>query len=106
MARPHAPDSKQAPDPKPAHDAKTPAFVPGRARTCYLVVRHQDVWLIKFEGEEYGPYETEREAKLFAIDAAHKLGEQGEVTQVLLMDESGQAKPAWSYGQDPYPPRQ
>ena len=43
---------------------------------------------------------------LFAIDAAHKLGEQGE-------DDAGAAgatrtampEPAWTYGRDPYPPR-
>jgi hypothetical protein len=71
-----------------------------------LVVRHQDVWFIKFDGEEYGPYETEREAMLFAIEAAHKLGEQGEETQVLEMDENGEATPVWTCGHDPYPPRQ
>ena len=56
----------------------------------YLVVRQEDVWFIKFDGEEYGPYQSEREAMLFAIDAAHKLGEQGEETQVLQMDENGE----------------
>jgi hypothetical protein len=68
-------------------------------------VRQEDVWFIKFDGEEYGPYKSEREALLFAVDAAHKLGEQGEGTQVLLLDESGQPQPAWMYGHDPYPPR-
>jgi hypothetical protein len=42
---------------------------------------------------------------LFAIDAAKKLGEQGEDTQVGLMGEQGDFQPEWSYGQDPYPPR-
>ena len=51
-------------------------------------MQQEDVWFIKFDGEEYGPYKTEREAMLFAIDAAHKLGEQGEETQVLQMDEN------------------
>ena len=49
--------------------------------------------VIKFDGEEYGPYQSEREAMLFAVDAAHKLGEQGEETQVLQMDENGVARP-------------
>jgi hypothetical protein len=86
-------------------DTLVPAFVPGRPHTRYLVVRQEDVWFIKFDGEEYGPYKTEREAMLFAIDAAHKLGEQGEDTQVLLIDEQGEVQPAWTYGQDSYPPR-
>ena len=41
---------------------------------------------------------------LFAIDAAQKLGENGEETQVLRVDENGDASPAWTYGLDPYPP--
>ncbi len=88
------------------NDTLAPAFLPGRPHTRYLVVGQNDMWLIKFEGDEYGPYKSEREALLFAIDAAHKLGEQGEDAQVLLIDESGEAQPAWTYGQDAYPPRQ
>ena len=82
-------------------DTLAPALVPGRPRTRYVVVRHEDVWLIKFEGEEFGPYKSEREAILFATDAAQKLGEQDEPTEVLLLDESGEAKPVWVYGQKP-----
>ena len=86
--------------------ARVPAFVPGTPRTRYLVVRQDDAWHIKFDGEEYGPYASEREAMLFAIDAAHTLGQQGEPTQVLRVDENGDAQPEWTFGQDPYPPRQ
>ena len=93
------------PRPQLHRDTLAPVCVPGRAHTRYLVVRHNDVWLIKFDGEEYGPYQTEREAMLFAIDAAHKLGEQGEDTQVLRLDEDAEPRPVWTYGQDPYPPR-
>jgi hypothetical protein len=74
-------------------------------RTRYVVVRQEDVWFIHFDGEEYGPYRTEREAMLFAIEAAYKLGELGEETQVRLLDENGDARPAWTFGRDPYPPR-
>ena len=63
-------------------------------------------FVIKFDGEEYGPYKSEREAMLFAIDAAHKLGEQGEETEVLKLDENGEPQPAWRHGHDPYPPRE
>ncbi len=94
MPRPHIHD--------PTH---VPEFVPPPPRIRYLVVREGDVWFIKFDGEEYGPYKTEREAMLFAIDAAHKLGGQGEPTEVLLVDEAGDLQPAWTYGQDPYPPK-
>jgi hypothetical protein len=86
-------------------DTLAPVFVHGYPHTRYLVLRHEDVWLIKFDGEEYGPYKSEREAMLFAIDAAHKLGEQGEDTQVLRLDEDAAARPVWTYGEDVYPPR-
>ena len=95
MARPHAHDT-----------ARVAAFVPGAPRTRYLVVRQEDVWFIKFDGEEFGPYKSEREAMLFAIDAAHKLGDQGEGTQVLRLDEDGEMIPVWTSGVDAYPPNQ
>jgi hypothetical protein len=94
------------PRPTLHHDTLAPAFIPGHPHTRYLVVRQDDVWFIKFDGDEYGPYQNEREAMLFAIDAAYTLGQQGETTQVQLMDESGEAQTAWTYGQDAYPPRQ
>jgi hypothetical protein len=80
------------------------AVAPGPERTCYLVKRREDAWFIVFGGEEFGPYQSEREGLLFAIDAAHKLGEKGEETQVLRADENGDASPVWTYGLDPYPP--
>jgi hypothetical protein len=88
------------------HDRTPGTGVPGSPRTRYLVVRQGDVWLIKFDGEEFGPYLSEREALLFAIDAAHKLGEQGEGTQVLRLEENGELKPVWTSGLDAYPPSQ
>ena len=92
------------PRPQLHNDTLAPAIVPGHPHTRYIVVGQGDVWFIKFDGEEYGPYKTEREAILFAADAAHKLGNQGEATQVLLVDENGEAQPAWTYGESAYPP--
>ena len=59
-------------------DARIQAFVPSQSRKRYVVARREDVWFIVFNGEDFGPYKNEREAKLFAIDAAFKLGEKGE----------------------------
>jgi hypothetical protein len=87
-------------------NARIPAIVEPSPRKRYLVVRREDVWFIRFGGEEFGPYKTEREAKLFAIEAAHKLGEQGEETEVLLSDEAGAISPVWIHGQHAYPPRE
>jgi len=71
----------------------------------YIVVRHEDEWLIKVGDGEYGPYRSQAEAMLFAIDAAQKLGEQGEDTQVCMMGEHGHFRTEWTYGRDPYPPQ-
>jgi hypothetical protein len=56
--------------------------------------------LIKFGDKEFGPYHSQAEAMLFATDAAQKLGEQGENTQVGSMGEHGRFRPEWSYGKD------
>jgi len=49
--------------------APTPNFITTRWRRrwflaidihCNLVVRHRDEWFIKFHGQVYGPYKTER----------------------------------------------
>jgi hypothetical protein len=92
------------PRPQLHNDTLAPAVVPGHPHTRYIVVRQDAVWFIKFDGDEYGPYKTEGEAMLFAIDAAHDLGELGEDAQVLLMDENGNPLAAWTHGKDPYPP--
>jgi hypothetical protein len=92
------------PRPQLHNDTLAPAVVPGHPHTRYIVVRQDDVWFIKFDGDEYGPYKTEGEAMLFAISAAHNLGESGEDAQVLLMDENGNPLAAWTHGKDPYPP--
>ena len=78
-------------------------LMPDTPQRRYFVMRRQDVWFIAFEGEEFGPYKTEREATLFAVDAAHRFGEQGEETQVLALDESGGSRLIWTYGIDHYP---
>lgn len=75
------------------------------AHARYFIVRTGDEWRIKFDDEEYGPYSSQAEALLFAIEAAQKLGEYGDSTQVCLMGDNGHFHPEWTYGQDPYPPR-
>ena len=85
-------------------DAQVAALVFGVSRTRYLVMRQGGVWFITFNGEEFGPYRSEREALLFAVDAAQRLGENGEETQVFRVDESGEPSPVWTYGLDQYPP--
>src|SRR5690349_2896225 len=84
---------------------QAPAFLQLTPRKRYVVVRREDAWFITFNGEEFGPYCSEREARLFAIDAAHELGEHGEATEVMLADAAGGIVPVWIHGRDSYPPR-
>ncbi len=52
----------------------------------YYLVQHDAVWLIKFEDEEYGPYQTEAEAMNLATDAVEKLTTFGENAELLVAD--------------------
>ena len=85
-----------------AHAPASPTIAAPPLRE-YLVRREREGWFIEFSGERFGPYNTEREALLFAIDAAHNLGEKGELTRVLSRDEVGQVNIAWTHGHDAYP---
>lgn len=70
----------------------------------YFVLQDRDDWLIRFHGEEFGPYMSQQEAILFAVDAAQKLGERGEDVEVCLMGDNGHVRAQWRYGRDSYPP--
>jgi hypothetical protein len=71
----------------------------------YYVVRDHDGWIIKFEDEHYGPYLSREDALGFALDAARKLGDQGEAVQVCMMGEDGRFEPKWSYRREGAPVR-
>ena len=71
----------------------------------YFIVRNRDAWVIKFNDEEYGPYKTQSEATLFAIDAAKKLGRYGDNAEVCLMGVDGHFRQEWVYGQSADSPR-
>ena len=71
----------------------------------YFVVRDRDEWFIRLEDEEFGPYQSQSQALLFAIDAAQKLGERGDNAEVCVMGLDGHFRPEWAYGRDAYPPR-
>ncbi len=92
------------PRPQLHNDTLAPVVIPGHPYTRYIVVCQGDVWFIKFDGDEHGPYKTERKAMRFAINATHRLRESGEQAQVLSMDESGNPRVTWTHGQDSYPP--
>ena len=86
-----------------------------RARDCYRrFCRRRDAALLHETlfvtlGAAASRDRTETAAgkalRLFAVDAAQKLGANGDDTEVCRVDEHGDVQPAWSYGLDPYPPR-
>jgi len=57
----------------------------------YYVVRHDRVWFVKFEDEEFGPYETQDEAMRLATDAAAKLERHGENAAVHLVGATSES---------------
>ena len=66
----------------------------------YFIVRDRNQWLIKYNDEEYGPYLTQAEATLFAVEAARKLGDRGEDAAVFLMGDNGRLRREWTCSQD------
>ncbi len=71
----------------------------------YFIVQRDDGWVIRFGDKDFGPYRTRKEALLFAVDAAQKLGEIGENAEVCMLGENGHFRPEWTFGRDAYPPR-
>ena len=71
----------------------------------YFIVQQDDSWRIRFRDGDFGPYRTQAEAMMFAVDAAQQLGQKGDAAQVCLMGENGHFRPEWTFGQDAYPPR-
>jgi len=75
------------------------ALPPAEAdRVEYVVRPCDDTWLIDHAGASYGPYKNGREAMLFAVDAARKLGALGKNTGVKMIDNAGHLLTTWNYG--------
>jgi hypothetical protein len=62
----------------------------------YFIVQIRNRWLIKYNGEDYGPYLTQAEATLFAVDAAQKLVGRGETAVVYFMNKNGRVRRKWA----------
>jgi len=67
----------------------------------YFIVRNSDdTWTIQFEDESFGPYKSQSEATLFAVDAARKLGQRGDAAEVCLMGIDGHFRSEWTYARE------
>lgn len=74
-------------------------------RAHYYVVHHQNEWKITLNGTHYGPYKTQADAVRSAVNAAHDSGTKGHDAQVLVQGTNNRFRTEWTYGHDPYPPR-
>jgi hypothetical protein len=73
-------------------------------RPQFVVVFRDGQWKIEHDGKRYGPFTTEREAIVTAIEAAHRAGCHGHEPRVLVEGKlSERLQTEWTYG-DPYPP--
>lgn len=70
----------------------------------YYVVARDGSWHILYRNDSYGPYLSEREALLFAIDAAHGIGRRRGEAEVLIEGEPAHFRLVWRYGDNPNPP--
>jgi hypothetical protein len=71
----------------------------------YFVINADGEWRIRYRDEMFGPYKTQSEALLFAIDAAHGVGKRMGGSEVLIEGEKDHFHVEWTYGHSPYPPR-
>ena len=66
------------------------------------VVRNGDSWGVRGEGNERltRSFDTQREAITHGRDIARNQG-----SELRIQGQNGQFREAWSYGNDPYPPK-
>lgn len=74
-------------------------------RRQYFVVLHDGEWKITFQGQHYGPYNTQADAIAAARQWARQSADQGYPSQVLVQGRDGLFRVEWTYGDDPYPPK-
>ncbi len=69
----------------------------------YFLIQDGDEWRIRYGEEEFGPYRTQQEAMVFAVDAAKALVARGESSEVCLMGENGHFHCEWLSHRDDQP---
>jgi hypothetical protein len=79
-------------------------IIPARQRAEYWVRPCGGAWVITYDGDQYGPYKSRHQAMFCAVEAAHRLGNQGRDATVRLIDPDGRLIAAWTHGEDAFPP--
>src|SRR5262245_25703789 len=72
-------------------------------RTQYVVVEHDGLWKIRFEGRHFGPYPNERAAIHAAIEAAERAPKASYEPRVMTQSRrTGELHVEWTRG-EPHP---
>jgi hypothetical protein len=71
----------------------------------YYLVGENDVWMVQLRDCRHSDGASRNEAVAFAIDAAQKLGMQGESAHVCEIDDHGRFRYKWTYNRDHRPSR-
>ena len=74
------------------------------ALATYAVVRDGNFWTVKYDKQNYGKYKTQQDAVNAAIKTAHRIGEQGHESRVLIQGMDNRLHVEWIYGKSPDPP--
>jgi hypothetical protein len=74
-------------------------------RCQYFVVPHADKWKVDCGDRHIGPYESQSKAIRAAVDTANQQSLAGQPAQVLVQDDAHRFRTEWTFGEDPYPPK-
>jgi hypothetical protein len=72
-------------------------------RAQYFVTRRNGEWVIRAGYRYSAAYPGKDEALRAAIEFAERDGQTGREAQVLVQGRDRLFRPAWTYGNDPYP---
>ena len=89
----------------PVSDAGPDLLMDARTELAFFVMQTHSGWMVRADGEVYGPYSCSEAALTEAVDEAHAAGLFGFASVVLVRQVIGQPYDIkWLYGHDPYPP--
>ncbi len=71
------------------------------SQTRYVIVRRADDWFIEYGEEAFGPYRSQDEAMVFAVEAARLRAQDGDAAEVCLMGDNGCLRPEWMSSDHP-----
>ena len=71
------------------------------ARALFVVILSRNSWWVDFEGKAYGPFASREHAAEEARDLAQYSPHSGRESEVLVPDDSGRHRVAWTSGDEP-----